>query len=77
MFGIWNLDGWSLSNDENTSLRKNVINAFDCDIFAVCETFLRADIGFQTTNGTVITGLIYTPVRDVGQEKLFCEKVIT
>ena len=28
----------------NSAFRQDVINSFDCDIFAVCETFLRCDI---------------------------------
>ena len=37
------LGGWSLTNGENSSFREDVINSTNCDIFAVCETFLRDD----------------------------------
>ena len=47
-YKVWYLElRWLVCNDENTSFRKNVINALDCDIFAVCETFLRNDINIS------------------------------
>ena len=40
VFGLWNVGGWSQVDPENYERRQNVVNIFDCDLFAVCEMFL-------------------------------------
>jgi len=42
-FGIWNCRGWSLKENDNSQFRKLVLQNSDCDVFAVCETFLRGN----------------------------------
>ena len=42
-FGIWNCRGWSLKENDNSQFRKLVLQNSDCDVFAICETFLRGN----------------------------------
>lgn len=37
----WNCHGWSMYRNNNSIFRKLVLENTNCDIFAVCETFLR------------------------------------
>ena len=37
----WNVGGWSKDNFENFMFRELVVQLHECDIFEICETFLR------------------------------------
>ena len=38
-----NVGGWSKDNFENFKFREIIVQLHDCDIFAICETFLRGN----------------------------------
>ena len=54
-------------------LRELVVQLHECDIFAICETFLRDNDSLfikKITHGLATTDLVYTPMPVVGQEVL-------
>ena len=51
-FGAWNAGGWSKDNFSNYKLRELVVQLHDCDIFAICETFLRGNETLSIENYT-------------------------
>ena len=67
---------------ENFEFRQHVVNIFNCDIFAVCETFLR---GTETLNLTDYTwfgqnrthNMSPNARRGSGGVGFFCQKYIS
>ena len=51
-FGAWNVGGWSNDNFDNYRFRELVVQLHDCDIFAICETFLRGNETLSIENYT-------------------------
>ncbi|VDI14403.1 Hypothetical predicted protein [Mytilus galloprovincialis] len=41
--GVWNCRGWSTRRNDNSTFRKLVLEHSNCDILAICESFLREE----------------------------------